>query len=864
MQRRRPTFDSLEQRLLFAADGLQDLNVQAEASPILQATIVSPPTVDGLPINIKSAKVFPEGESVAESFVQPIGDQQVALRSPLHIPATARGIFSGPIGVTVEVDDPSLVEASVLQGNRSIRMSIANFGEMIFELFEQRAPNTTGRIAQLVQDNFYSGIDFHRVIDDFVIQAGDPTGTGAGGSELGDFDDEFHPDLQYNRPGVIGFAKASDDTNNSQFFVTEIPSPHLNFNHSVFGQLVKGEDVREAISEVETDRSNSPVEPVEITNIELFEDNRNSVILLKPRGLTGTTNVTVTTTNSTGIATTQTFQVDVVDNEIDSPPFLSPIIDPAPVPINTVSQLQLSSIDIDGDPVSYGANLLLPNATVDVTTDGLVTVTPPQDFVGDVDVRVSVRPINDNGSNADFQSVTFTFGGPRIDLVDSSDSGVSSTDNVTNQRTLSFLIDQVNAGDVIEFSVGEQTIGQTTALANIASITTNGLSELGDGTHIVRASRLEATGQRTEISHLPIVFDSTAPVSLDLSGANLMAFAEETYELDLDHDEEGAGLRYSPIQFPENALLDPVSGLIEWTPTFDQDGEHTFIVSLTDVAGNERVEVFQVQVATQLLAAIRLEITDQQGNVRADALVGERLLLNMYGADQRTPFQQRGVLAAYADLNLSPELRTVAGTEIVFGQGFVGSRSGSIEGQTVDELGAAHPSLNATNQPESLIATIQIDVVRSGNAIVESSAAGTIGNDILLFGLDDPVQTQRVSFGTVSLDVQIGNHNSDLPEDVNGDSSVTASDALAILNAIGRANGPIRISQTLPEFLEANYLYNVTPDGLISALDALAVINRLSQNNLSGSGEAIDRDRESENREDQIDYVLSDSLADLF
>ncbi len=99
---------------------------------------------------------------------------------------------------------------------------------MVFELFDQEASRVTNRIKSLVESGFYnkttSGqIIFHRVIDNFVIQAGDPTGTGSGGSSLADFDDQFDVDLQHNRTGVLSYAKSSDDTNDSQFFITEGP-----------------------------------------------------------------------------------------------------------------------------------------------------------------------------------------------------------------------------------------------------------------------------------------------------------------------------------------------------------------------------------------------------------------------------------------------------------------------------------------------------------------------------------------------------------------------------------------------------------------------------------------------------------------
>ncbi|MBN1909750.1 MAG: peptidylprolyl isomerase, partial [Pirellulales bacterium] len=93
----------------------------------------------------------------------------------------------------------------VPQGNRSMRISVDGFGDMIFELFEQRVPETTARIIELANSGFYDDLTFHRIIESFMIQGGDPLGTGSGGSGV-DFDDEFHPELRHSGAGVLSMA----------------------------------------------------------------------------------------------------------------------------------------------------------------------------------------------------------------------------------------------------------------------------------------------------------------------------------------------------------------------------------------------------------------------------------------------------------------------------------------------------------------------------------------------------------------------------------------------------------------------------------------------------------------------------------
>ena len=354
---------------------------------------------------------------------EPIGDQTVAIGSPLHVVVDASDPGDGPVTTTVTVADPSLVSGTVITGNRSIRIDVENYGVMVFEMFEGRAPRTTGQIIQLIQDGFYDRqpngdqIEFHRVIDSFVLQAGDPTGTGAGGSNLPDVDDEFHPELQHNREGIFSFAKAGDDTNNSQFFITENPTRTLDYNHSVMGQLVEGFDVREAISRVATNAADRPQFPIRINSVTVFEDNENSLIMLRPEsGQTGATTATITTTDADGNASSETIDIFVVEDSgstANSQPYLTEIANPPATPAGTPATLQLNSIDIEGDPVRYSAFDRTSGTAIAVDVDpntGLVTVTPPADFVGTAEVETRVEWVTPAfAGQFDSQLVEFEF-----------------------------------------------------------------------------------------------------------------------------------------------------------------------------------------------------------------------------------------------------------------------------------------------------------------------------------------------------------------------------------------------------------------------------------------------------------------------
>ncbi len=121
-----------------------------------------------------------------------------------------------------------------------------NRGDIELELYPRHAPKTVNNFVFLSKAGFYDGITFHRVIDDFVVQGGDPTGTGRGGPGYR-FEDEVKDNPLTHERGVISMANAGPDTNGSQFFITHSPQPHLNGKHTVFGRVVKGLDVVDAI-----------------------------------------------------------------------------------------------------------------------------------------------------------------------------------------------------------------------------------------------------------------------------------------------------------------------------------------------------------------------------------------------------------------------------------------------------------------------------------------------------------------------------------------------------------------------------------------------------------------------------------------
>ncbi|MCW2820647.1 MAG: Peptidylprolyl isomerase [Marmoricola sp.] len=158
-----------------------------------------------------------------------------------------------------------------------------NRGDIVINLFPDHAPATVENFTGLAEGTrdytddagrsgvpFYDGLGFHRVIDGFMIQGGDPLGTGTGGPGYR-FKDEFHPELQFDRPYLLAMANAGPGTNGSQFFITVGKTPHLNRRHTIFGEVADqaGRDVVDAIATTATGPGDRPVEPVIIETVEI-------------------------------------------------------------------------------------------------------------------------------------------------------------------------------------------------------------------------------------------------------------------------------------------------------------------------------------------------------------------------------------------------------------------------------------------------------------------------------------------------------------------------------------------------------------------------------------------------------------------
>jgi protein-export membrane protein SecD len=196
-------------------------------------------------------------------------------------PADRNGMYSEPPEMTIDVSKEYL---AVIETEK---------GDIVVELFDDKAPNTVNNFVFLAQQGFYDNTTFHRVIPDFMAQAGDPTGTGTGGPGYR-FADEFDPELRHSGPGILSMANSGPDTNGSQFFITYEATPWLDDAHSVFGQIVEGMDVLRSLTPRDPAEATTPGDLLEKITITVSDAGTNSTA-----GITSTAESVITPTQPT-------------------------------------------------------------------------------------------------------------------------------------------------------------------------------------------------------------------------------------------------------------------------------------------------------------------------------------------------------------------------------------------------------------------------------------------------------------------------------------------------------------------------------------------------------------------------------------
>jgi large repetitive protein len=328
------------------------------------------------------------------TFVPLPGDLPTAVPcgKTLVIPLVADDADGDPLSFTVTSSNP-LFKARVRTGTFQYKMhvhtdddgSVAGTptpydGDMEFQLFRHATPETAAFIAGFAQSGYYNDVVFHRIIPDFVIQGGDPAGTGSGNAPY-IIRHEFRPELIYTARGQLAMANSQGGydqdfpnngnfqyrtgnftaTNGSQFFVTLGQPRHLDFKHTLFGQLVRGFATLDKIESVSVDEDGAdntagtgdddrPFTPVKMTQHSVTASKTDGVLLVSTT-TTGNTVLTVTARDPQGGTATRTFQVTGTVDTINDPPILLPF-EPQVVPIGRVPNIRINAFDLEHDAIS--------------------------------------------------------------------------------------------------------------------------------------------------------------------------------------------------------------------------------------------------------------------------------------------------------------------------------------------------------------------------------------------------------------------------------------------------------------------------------------------------------------------------------
>ncbi len=357
---------------------------------------------------------------MAAPVVTPLAPANVPANKSLIVPVTGFDADGQPLTYSVSSTNGQAVTASLHQGNPYLKLSVQGYGDMTFQLFHDLAPKTVDTIRSLVEQGFYNGLKIHRTVPDFVIQGGDPNGNGSGGPGF-TFGDEFNPEAIFSGNGQLAMANSGKDTNGSQFFVTVGPQRFLDFNHTIFGQLVRGFDVLDTIDHVPNSGppNNTPTSTILITSATIIDDTTDAVLTLDAKAATGSATITVTATDPDGNSTSRNFVATIVNDSTDDPPILGPVSNQIAA-TGRPFDIVLSGIDLENDPMSFDAAVLDTVAHATVSTSGnTVTVTPEAGYKGDVHLIVGVRQTGatsrGSASNEfDTEKITVTFKDPTI------------------------------------------------------------------------------------------------------------------------------------------------------------------------------------------------------------------------------------------------------------------------------------------------------------------------------------------------------------------------------------------------------------------------------------------------------------------
>lgn len=696
---------------------------------------------------------IPTGETPS---ILPIDDVQLQSATPQHIGIDAYdpniGVESEAFAITVSSSNPAVVDVSLVQGNRSAVITVEDWGTMTVELFEQRAPIPTERFITIANAGGFDENPFHRIATDFVIQAGLITNP-PDGLDTSTIVDDFHPELQHGQSGALSYAKTeSDDSGTTQFFVTDGPAPHLDFNHPVFGQLTEGEGVRKGLQRAVTDVA--PSAPV-ISTVEIVDDNENGVIKLLPQAESGTATITVTVTDADGNQAVETFDVTVVADTSNAQPFLvdEPLLNnPDGSPQITTQEnvpvtITLDAVDVENDPFTFTA-LGQTGVGTSINNDEL-TITPPADFIGIVNVRATTFQTDlgtvlgqDDSDSQIFQVAVAPQAPGVLSLVDGSDTGSSDSDNITNDTTPTVRVNGVHSGALVVLATAAgETLGQQTAADTFVDFNID-LTAFPEGDLDLVATQTVGGLESPESAALTVTLDTTPPdLGSDPAPASVMIGGTFTYDAETPEETGGNPIAYSLDNAESNMTIQPVTGVVEWIPTPIQRGVFEPMVVAADVAGNESMVQLDVTADGPTQLGFSLSLTDDLGDpIVGDIIVGSTFLVNVFVEDLSD--SPTGVKNAYFDMEL-PNTWMREG-DAIFGSEFTFDLS-DLSDSLIDEVGAGAAATIPVDGPV-LLAQLPNSISDGGVHTLQTNVADR--DSELFAGVVDP---NEILYGTLEV-----------------------------------------------------------------------------------------------------------------
>ena len=613
------------------------------------------------------------------SGLSPIADQSVMIGGPLLVPIL--NADAGPITYTVTPADTTKVTATVMKTSEELQMKVHGVdgsgnqfsGEMDFLLLDSIAPQTIARITALANGtatgkNFYDGLTFHRIIQDFMVQGGDPNGNGTGGSGT-TIPDEFQSQVLFTQSGLLAMANSNNasatppvaNTNDSQFFITANDPNNIRSldtsasasagtpettNYTIFGMLISGDNIRQDIASTQVEsngqgENSKPLSAPIIDSIRVVSDTSDGLLQISlPSGVTtatGSTPTQVTVTPSSGAAVS--FNVSV-----NAAPALATVSD-IHTTMNTAIPITLSATDAESDPLAYfggqGSQADSADITANIASDGTGTVTPSSNVVGLQSITFAVT--QDGFATASTTQANFAdqdvpvFISPLAPTLQFASSGPQSGGetnlNNTAGKTLSFAVTGVLTGQSVTLTVyadattnSAGTVVATTTLTPTSStvdLTSNGTATLADGAHnftvtqtiqyaaATVGSESVPAGSLASVASaaLPVTVNTAAPTFTSTPGLAASVSQPYSYQAAIAAAASET-ITFSLVTKPAGMTVNSGTGLVTWTPQSGQGPQQAVDLRATDQAGNYSDQTFTIQVADSLNQYNRNPVVD--------------------------------------------------------------------------------------------------------------------------------------------------------------------------------------------------------------------------------------------------------------